>query len=211
MVAGAGSVGLRKATDVLAASPMRLLWLDPGVSAETLPDYLRSHPALVYEQRSATPQDVQGCGLVFAATGSREVNAAIADYCREHGVPCNVVDDPCKGNFIVPSYFSDGEFILALSTSGNSPALAKIMRRELQEWYETRYRAMLALLGRLRPMVLAEGRKTDNNTALFRGVIRSGLNEALIAGDGGKAAEILKELLPETLHTHIEDLLHGLY
>ncbi|MDL2285555.1 bifunctional precorrin-2 dehydrogenase/sirohydrochlorin ferrochelatase [Desulfovibrio sp. OttesenSCG-928-F07] len=211
MVAGAGSVGFRKATDVLAASPKSLLWLDPGVDIDDIPDYLRSHPALVYEQRGAVPEDVEGCGLVFAATGSREVNKSIADFCHERGVPCNVVDDPCSGNFIVPSYFVDGELMLALSTGGLSPALAKIMRREMHDWFIEHYRPLLVLLGRLRPLVLAEGNKTDSNTAIFRGIARSGLKEALSVKDGPRAKGILQELLPPTLHSNIEELLHGLY
>lgn len=210
LVVGAGAVGCRKATDILAASPKRLLWLDPGVSVDSLPDYLRSHPALVYEQREFRTEDAHGCGLVFAATSSRECNRRIADYCREHGVACNVADDPQNGSFIVPSYFSDGDFLLALSTSGHSPALAKTMRRELHEWYVEHYRPLLILLGRLRPLVLSSGKKTEQNTVLFRSLVQSRLNETLSRQDGAESRRMLEALLPQSLHKHVEELLHGL-
>lgn len=210
LVVGAGAVGRRKATDILAASPKKLLWLDPGVSEESLPDYLRSHPSLVYEQREFVAKDASGCGFVFAATSSRECNRRVADVCRERGLPCNVADDPQSGSFIVPSYFSDGDFMLALSTSGHSPALAKIMRRELHDWYVERYRPLLVFLGRLRPIVLSSGQKTEQNTTLFRSLVQSHLNESLSRQDGDESRRVLLELLPSSLHKHVEELLHGL-
>ena len=210
LIAGAGEVGCRKAADVLACSPKEMLWLDPAVALGGLPADLRDNPALVYEQREAEAADVTGCALVFAATGSRETNLAIAEAAAKRGVPCNVIDAPQEGNFIVPSHFTDGTFTLAVSTGGSSPAMAKIMRRELQEWYAGRYRGLLAFLGRLRPKVLALGWPTERNTKLFRSIALSGLGAALGRADTNEAREILLKLLPPELCGNIEDLLHGL-
>lgn len=211
LIAGAGEVGCRKAADILACSPAELLWLDPAIAVTELPDGLQAHPALVYEQREAAARDIAGRGLVFAATSSRQANQALAQACAAQGTPCNVIDAPQEGNFIVPSHFTDGSFMLALSTGGASPAMAKLMRRELQEWYSGRYRALMALMGRLRPLVLGLDKPTGENTALFRAVATSTLGEVLGREDTDEARRLLERLLPPELHGKIEDLLHGLY
>lgn len=210
LIAGAGEVGLRKAGDVLSCGPRRVLLLDPALPERALPEDLRLHPALVYEQRKAVPADVAGSGLVFAATNLRVANRELAEEAARRGIPCNVADAPAEGNFIVPSHFCDGDFTLAISTSGGSPALAKMMRRELQDWYNGRYRGLLRLLKKLRPLVLAMGAPTAENTELFRAIANSGLGEALGKGDMALAREFLTKLLPPALHGNIEDLLHGL-
>lgn len=209
LIVGAGEVGLRKARDVLACAPRRVLLLDPALP-QGLHDDLRGAPALVYEQRKFAPSDIADSGLVFAATSSRGVNREIAAIAAGHGVPCNVADAPAEGNFIVPSHFNDGDFTLAVSTNGGSPAMAKIIRRELQDWYAGRYKHLLLLLKRLRPLVLALGAPTADNTELFRAIAASKLGQALGRGDQGEARRILLELLPPDLHGEIEGLLHEL-
>lgn len=210
LIAGAGEVGLRKARDVLACAPRRVLLLDASLPAAVLPDDLRDAPALVYEQREYAPADIKSSGLVFAATSSRAVNQAISALAAEHGILCNVADAPAEGNFIVPSHFNDGDFTLAVSTNGGSPAMAKIIRRELQDWYAGRYKGLLRLLKKLRPLVLALGAPTPDNTELFRAIAASGLGPALGRNDTDAARRILLELLPPELHGKIEVLLHEL-
>lgn len=210
LIAGAGDVGLRKACDVLACAPRRVLLLDPAKTVDDLPAELRDNPVLAFEQRPAEESDARGSGLVFAATSSREANMMLARAAAGQGIPCNVADAPAEGNFIVPSHFSDGEFTLAISTNGGSPALAKLIRRELQDWYSGRYKGLLRLLKKLRPLVLERGAPTADNTELFRAIAASGLGEAIGSGDEARARDILTKLLPPDLHGKIEGLLHGL-
>ncbi|MCL1916121.1 MAG: bifunctional precorrin-2 dehydrogenase/sirohydrochlorin ferrochelatase [Desulfovibrionaceae bacterium] len=214
LLAGAGEVGRRKAGDLLAVGPKALLWLDPAVPPQDLPADLVAHPALEYAQREARPRDLSGRALVFAATGSAEANLRLARQCREQGIFCNVADAPDEGNFMVPTHFYQDGFCLALSTAGQSPALARQMRRELQDWYQDRYSAMLTLLGRLRPLILRQIPGKENSgcrAELFRNLAQSALTEALQDKDRAGTERLLRDLLPEKLHKQIEDLLHDLY
>lgn len=212
LVVGAGSVGRRKLASLLACGPARVLVLDANPAAPDDPESatLLAHPAVSFEARPFTPVDAEGCALVFAATGNRAVNAAVADACRRGNVPCNVADAPDEGAFIVPAHFASGDLTVALSTGGHSPALARRIRRELQQWFGARYNAVTLLLGRLRPLVLALGRETGQNATLFRAVAESPLIDALAAHDRAEAERILSELLPAELHPHIVELLHEL-
>ena len=220
LIVGAGEVGLRKAHSLLECGPASLLVLDvtaPGSAWEKL----RTYPALRTETRAFTPDDVVGKALAFACTGSREANAAVVRACAAQGVLCNCVDAPLEGSFIVPATARarhvpgndalSGEAVelsAALSTGGGSPAWARVLKQELEDWLAPRL-PMTVLLARLRPLVLALGDDTGQNTAIFRSLARSGLREAL-GTDPEASRRMLREALPEALHPHIPELLYDL-
>ena len=76
--------------------------------------------------------DLEGSDLAFAATDSREVNAAVAREAEERGVLINVADRPSEGDFAVPSTLRRGGLQVAVSTGGASPTLARRIRNELE-------------------------------------------------------------------------------
>lgn len=70
--------------------------------------------------------------LVIGATDRDDINAKISRDCKNKGVLVNIVDDPEKCDFILPSIMRQGDLLIAISTGGKSPALAKKMRQELE-------------------------------------------------------------------------------
>ncbi len=217
-IAGAGPVGLRKLESLLPCGAAEILLCDParGLGDFSFADKaLILSPGVVYEQRAASLDDLEGRALVFACTGDRAVNAALAGRCRELGLPCNVADSLDESAFIVPAHFTEGGLSVALSSAGGSPALSRRIRQDLQAWLAGRYTALALLLARLRPLVLGLGKGTEWNTELFRKLVNSGLNECLGADllpeqRLEKAQDLLKELLPAELHYAIGELLHDL-
>ncbi|MDR2695715.1 MAG: bifunctional precorrin-2 dehydrogenase/sirohydrochlorin ferrochelatase [Deltaproteobacteria bacterium] len=206
LVVGAGAVGRRKIGALLESGVRELIVLDPELAD---PASLPEHPALVFAARRFTPEDLAGCTLVFAASGSREMNAAVAAACAERGILCNCADAPREGTCIVPVTARAGGMTLALSTGGASPAYARHLREELESWLQGKA-PLAALLGRIRPRLLALGRDTMQNTESFRALVRSGLGAALTAGDARRCGELLAAELPEELHPRIAEFLDGL-
>ena len=206
LLVGAGAVGRRKIDTLLEAGAGHILALDPDPAAgQGLP----AHPALVFEAREFVPEDLHACALVFAASASSAVNAAVAELCAGRGIFCNCVDAPEKGTCIVPASARCGELVLALSSGGSSPAYVRRLRNELEPWL--RDKAPLAsLLGRLRPRVLALGQDTVQNTELFRLLACQELEQALARGDKDLCLRLLGQMLPQSLHAHITELLDGL-
>jgi len=206
LVVGAGAVGRRKVDALLEAGVRELVVLDPEPAERAR---LPEHPALVFEARGFRPDDLVGCALVFAASGSREANAAVAAACAEQGILCNCVNVPLAGSCIVPATARVGEMVLAIATGGASPAYARHLREELEVWL--RDKAPLAvLLGRIRPRLLALERDSAHNTVLFRALVQSRLGEALAAGDLERCTELLAAVLPEELHPLMAEFLDGL-
>ncbi len=126
VVVGGGEVANRKARKLLQARA-RVTVISPEIGAEL------ESVALEVHRRPYREGDLEGAYLAFAATDSREVNAAVAREAEERGVPVNVVDRPSEGNFALPSTLRRGRLQVAVSTGGASPTLARRIRNELEE------------------------------------------------------------------------------
>ncbi|MBD5417836.1 MAG: bifunctional precorrin-2 dehydrogenase/sirohydrochlorin ferrochelatase [Desulfovibrio sp.] len=215
LVAGLGEVGRRKLAGLLAAGVGSVLALESGLPApagESTDDdelaRLCADPRVHLERRPCTEADVRASRLVFAATSHARENARIAALCREAGVLCNCASAPELGAFAVPAVARAGELRAALSTGGASPALTRILRRELELWLAPRA-ALARFLGRLRPLVLAMGADTRHNSQLFRKVAASPLGDWLAAGDLARCRAWLERELPPALAAQALPLLDG--
>ena len=208
LVVGLGQVGQRKLSGLLACGPASVLVLDLAEPATEVAALL-SDPRVRFEQRSCMQADLQGRALVFAATGSAAENSRIATLCAGAGILCNSASNPEEGCFQVPAVARHAPLAAALSTGGASPALARRWKGELERWLEPRSR-MAALMGRLRPLVLALGEDTGQNTRLFRKLADSSLQQWLEENDLESCRRCLQAELPPALHVNIAELLHDL-
>lgn len=212
LVVGLGQVGQRKLSGLLACNPASVLVLDPaGPASESAPEAaeLLRDPRVHFERRACEAADLNGCGLVFAATGSAAENSRIAALCASAGILCNSASNPDEGCFQVPAVARSAPLAAALSTGGASPALARRWKGELERWLEPRSR-MATLMGRLRPLVLALGQDTGQNTRLFRKLAESPLQQWLEEHDHENCTRYLQAALPPALHANIAELLHDL-
>jgi len=137
--------------------------------------------------------------MVICATDDKEVNEQVMRDCRSRGIPVNVVDDPERCDFILPSIAEQGDLMIAVSTGGKSPALAKRLRKEMERKYGPEYRELLNIMGKLRSRIVARGRPSEENRAVFEAVINSDILEELRRGDMARVKVIIRELTGEDL------------
>lgn len=98
--------------------------------------------------------DLAGAFLVVAAGGDPEESAAVFAEAEARRVLCNTVDDTAHCHFAVPAVVRRGELLLAVSTGGRSPALAKRLRRRLTEQLGWEYEVLVDVLGDVRAEAL---------------------------------------------------------
>lgn len=137
--------------------------------------------------------------LVFGTTDRRDVNLTIYQSASDRKIPCNIADVPDLCTFIVPAVITQGDLMIAVSTGGASPALARRIRENLERQYGPEYGEMTRLLGELRKMVLRGGNSSDENKKLFLEIVDSGILNALKEGDREQVLSILRDILPEDL------------
>jgi precorrin-2 dehydrogenase/sirohydrochlorin ferrochelatase len=150
VVVGGGEVANRKARKLLQARA-RVVVVSPEVGAEL------ESVAIEVHRRPYRDGDLEGAYLAFAATDSREVNAAVAREAEERGVPVNVADKPSDGDFALPSTLRRGRLQVAVSTGGASPTLARRIKDELEEVFGPEWAGIVEELDRNR----RNGKKSD--------------------------------------------------
>ena len=131
LVAGAGTIASRKALDLVAAGA-NVHVVAPLVSAE-LRSAVAGGASLSVEERGFAEDDLAGKWLVFAATDDAAVQKQIADACERAHVFCIAIDDPPNATAYGGAVIRRGPITIAISTSGEAPALARLMREVLEQ------------------------------------------------------------------------------
>lgn len=148
---------LRSATDVTVVSPQ----ITPRIR-------LWAHQGRIkYIGLNFRPGMTRGCFLVIAATDSEETNRAVYQEARESGALANAVDDPGHCDFYAPAVVSRGDFQIAVSTGGNSPALSQQVRKQLEQDFGPEYETWTAWLGRIREMMRKVLPRSDRRKELL--------------------------------------------
>ncbi|MGC2504390.1 MAG: bifunctional precorrin-2 dehydrogenase/sirohydrochlorin ferrochelatase, partial [Silvibacterium sp.] len=152
LLVGAGDVALQKIPSLLTAeAELRVVApkVHAGVAALAVAGRLE-----VVERAFELP-DLDGTFLVIAATDDPAVNAAVYEAAVERNILCNSVDDPPHCDFYFGSVVARGDLQIAISTAGESPALAQRLRKEIDAQLPEDLGAWLGEVGRLRREVLA--------------------------------------------------------
>ena len=144
VVVGAGKVASRKIRALLAAGA-RVTVIAPSASSFIVGQASRLYPLptpkatgetpvplIRWLRRRYRPGDLRGARLVVAATDDPRINEQVCAEAKRRKLLVNCVAPPSAGNFIVPAVARRGRLIIAISTGGVSPALAKRLRRELE-------------------------------------------------------------------------------
>lgn len=170
LIVGGGKVAeekvyavLRSATDVTVVAPkvsqQIQAWADRGLLRHIAGEY-RAGMAREYF-------------LVIACTDSEKVNRDIYKEAQEAGVLCNAVDDPGFCDFYAPAVVSRGEFQIAISTGGKSPALAQHVRKKLEQEFGPEYESWVGWLGRMREGIIRVLPRSQKRTELLHFLAQS--------------------------------------
>jgi uroporphyrin-III C-methyltransferase / precorrin-2 dehydrogenase / sirohydrochlorin ferrochelatase len=119
-----------------------------------------------------SPELLAGAVAVVAATDDRDINAAVAAAARARGVPVNVVDDAALSTFIFPAIVDRAPLIVAVSSAGHAPVLARRVREQIEALLPSRLGALARFLGARRGAVQRS----------LRGLARRAFWERLISG-----------------------------
>ncbi len=161
LVVGGGNVAQDKVrglltaeADVTVVSPA----LSPALS-ELVDTGRIKHEAHAYRD-----SDLEGYEACFVATDDGAVNAQVAADGKRRGIWVNAADDPRNCDFILPSVVRQGNVVVAASTGGGSPALARRLREELTAFLAEDYAPLAELLAGVRSEIKRRGLTVDSET-----------------------------------------------
>lgn len=192
VVFGAGEVALRKVK--------RLLECQAAVSViaqEITPRLKRlsEKKKIIFKNKKAGLKDLKGAFLVVAATNDRKLNALVSAYCLKKNILINVVDSPRECNFILPSVFRRGSLAISVSTDGLSPALAKKIRRDIQQRFGFEYAKLLRLMKKIRPEALKKIKNPRARNRFFQEIFQPKILDLFKKNKQRQASQRIREYL----------------
>jgi precorrin-2 dehydrogenase/sirohydrochlorin ferrochelatase len=192
LVVGGGKVAQRKIESLL----------EHGALVQVIAKELNSQIALMAEEglihyagQDFSESHLDKAFLVIAATNDASLNRRVSEKAQQKGLLVNAVDQPSDCNFIVPSVLRRGDLVVAVSTSGKSPAFARKVREDLEEHFGDEFESFLTLMGNLRERILSQGLSQEQNKELFEKLIASRLLRSIREKEWERAASIISEVL----------------
>jgi len=194
LVVGGGDVGTRKVMTLLDCGA-RVVVVSPAVTEKI--EELSNKGLIKLERRGFKPTDLDQMFLVIGATDNPELNQQIHTGAERLGMLCNIADRPEVCNFILPAIVNRGDLIIAISTSGKSPAFAKKMRKDLEKKFGTEYAEFLTLMGGIRTKLLSEDHEPEAHKHLFENLIKRDVVNLIKQRDIAVINSLLFEILGE--------------
>jgi precorrin-2 dehydrogenase / sirohydrochlorin ferrochelatase len=186
LVVGGGPIAERKVESLLQTGASVTV-VAPDVSPQL--KKLASSGTIRTVQRKFQEADLENALLVISATGDTETQERVAALARAHGVLVNTVDQPRLCDFIVPAVVRRGDVIVAISTSGKSPALAAALKVRVENVVTKDAARAANVLGAIRTEVHARLTDPAQRKEVFERIVASGILDWISEHDDASAIQ----------------------
>ncbi|WP_421251013.1 siroheme synthase CysG [Aeromonas sp. 600584] len=207
LLVGGGEVAERKARLLLDAGA-HLTVVAPELAPELAE--LAANGSIEWLAGEFVPEQLAGKWLVVAATDRREVNALVYQSANQARIFANVVDDPKRSSFIMPSIIDRSPLMVAISSGGKAPVLARLLREKLEALLPQHLGAVAAFAGSLRERVKARFATMGERRRFWERLLGADrLGQALARGDSASAHQLADNLFADGSQTGGEVVLVG--
>ncbi|MFM5156611.1 siroheme synthase CysG [Aeromonas veronii] len=207
LLVGGGEVAERKARLLLDAGA-HLTVVAPELDPELAE--LAANGSIEWLAGEFASQQLAGKWLVVAATDRREVNALVYQSANRARIFANVVDDPKRSSFIMPSIIDRSPLMVAISSGGKAPVLARLLREKLEALLPQHLGAVAAFAGSLRERVKARFASMGERRRFWERLLGADrLGQALARGDHASAHQLADNLFADECNTAGEVVLVG--
>jgi len=192
VVVGGGSVAARKVTALLKAGAQVTVVapaVHPLLTAQATRRELR-HVAAPF-----SPEHLAHAVAVIAATDDAVVNGAVSRAAQERRIPVNVVDDASLSTFIFPAIIDRSPILVAVSSAGQAPVLARRVRAQIEALLPSRLGALARFMGERRRAVQRALGALGRRRFWERIVSGPVATRVLVGDDSGAAQAFGRELL----------------
>jgi len=149
---------------------------------------------ITIEPRGYIRGDLDGAFLVVCAeTG--EIASAVYAEAESRGCLVNVLGNPALSSFIVPSNVQRGPLQIAISTGGAAPAVAKQLRKQLQEQFGPEWATYVTLLGEIRALAFSRLTDVDARNRIIAAVADNDLLDRIVEGEELSAETVYAEFV----------------
>ena len=204
LVVGGGPVAARKVRGLLAAGA-RVRVISPVLHARL--EALLAQEGIEWQRKPFAAEDVEGAFLVFAATDQPEVQAAVLAAARSLNLLVNMADNPADCDFQVPAVLRRGDLSISIATNGTTPAVAALVRRQLETMIGEEYGVLTTLVGALREEILQMAPADAEKKILFQKILPDDIVLWLRERQWTKVQQHLEEVIGRPLGRDLEVML----
>jgi len=179
LVIGAGEVAARKVA-LLERAGARILVVAPALGPAL--EARITAGAVKWLAPAFLAGQLDGCALVVAATDDVHVNATVATAARLRGLPVNVVDDTALSTVILPAIIDRSPLLIAVSTGGAAPVLARRLRAEIETRVDGAWAGLIALAARWRTRIRGRLPDLQRRREFYDALVDGPAMDALRAG-----------------------------
>jgi uroporphyrin-III C-methyltransferase/precorrin-2 dehydrogenase/sirohydrochlorin ferrochelatase len=202
MVVGGGAVAARKVSLLLQANA-RVTVVSPDLDDSL--SQLKANDEI--EHISGLYQDdmVNHYRLVIAATDDPAVNQKIYEQAKSINIPVNVVDHPDLCSFIMPSIVDRSPVVLAISTGGSSPVLARMIRSRLEALIPASYGRLAELAQKYRSAVKAKFGNVEHRRKFWEKTLEGKVSELVFSGRDSEAEKVLQAVINSSDESELDE------
>ncbi|CEL30069.1 MULTISPECIES: siroheme synthase CysG [Pseudomonas] len=189
LVVGGGEIALRKSR-LLADAGALLRVVAPEIETQLRELVVASGGECLL--RGYAEADLDGCVLIIAATDDETLNAQVSTDAHRRCVPVNVVDAPALCSVIFPAIVDRSPLIVAISSGGDAPVLARLIRAKIETWIPSTYGQLAGLAARFRNQVKNLFPDVQQRRGFWEDVFQGPIADRQLAGQGTEAERLLQ-------------------
>lgn len=196
LVIGGGDVASRK-VNLLHRAGGAITVVAPDLD-ETL-QRLQQSGDIRWIQGTFAPTQMDNQCLVIAATDDQTVNRQVSEEANRRFIPVNVVDQPKLCTFVMPSIIDRSPIVVAVSSAGSSPVLARLLRARLETLIPASYGSLARLVSGFRDRVKQRFANIDQRRHFWEQVLQGPVAEMMLAGQEKPALAALEQAVAQGL------------
>lgn len=180
VIIGGGEVAARK-IDLLLKVNARITVISPSFSTSVARLIVKQQLNAI--EREYAEGDLQEFNLVIAATDDEDINRRVAKEGKALGVLLNVVDQPDLCSYITPAIIDRAPMIVAMSSSGKSPVLIRMLREQIEKIMPENYGKLADFSFKFRDHVKARISKIKDRRIFWENALRGPIGKAVLQGE----------------------------
>ena len=203
LVVGGGDIAYRKMSLLLKANA-QVTCVDQSACANV--QALADQDKITLIKRNFEVSDITSQALIISATNNTQVNAQVSQLAHSANIPVNVVDSPDLCSFIMPSIVDRSPIIIAISSAGKTPVLARLIRAKLESTIPHAYGKLAELAGSFRDQVKAKFTNIEDRRFFWERSFSGIIAEKVFSGRVDEAKAAMQQQLDDSTDSDVGEV-----
>ena len=203
LVIGGSDIALRK-INLLLKAQAQVTCVSPAFCDGIKNLSIKGHISIVNKKFESS--DISNQSVIISATNDSSLNASVSEIAQKARIPANIVDSPKLSSFIMPSIVDRSPVIIAVSSAGKAPVLARIIRAKLETVIPNAYGTLAEIAGEYRQKVKDRFSKIKDRRAFWEATFSGVIAEKVFSGRISEARDDIDKQLNDSVEIELGEV-----